>query len=210
MELIKNLKWRYATKKFNSSKKVSQENLEKLKEAVQLSVSSYGLQMYKVLIIENSDIREELKPASWNQNQITDASHLFVFCHFISDLDKEVDNFIELTAKTRNLNKERLVGYGDFIKTKIGEKTATERISWLKSQTYLALGNLISACAELQIDACPMEGFEIEKYNQILNLTERGLSASVIAPIGYRHQEDETSYLEKVRKPFNELFEFVV
>ena len=82
MELLKNLRWRYATKKFEPSKKVSTNNLERLKEAVQLSVSSYGLQLYKVLIIENSDIREQLKPVSWNQGQITDASHLFVFCNY--------------------------------------------------------------------------------------------------------------------------------
>lgn len=209
MELIDNLKWRYATKKFDTSKKVSKDDLQKLKEAVQLSVSSYGLQLYKVLIIKNTEIREQLKPVSWNQNQITDASHLFVFCHFTEVSDDAIDRFIKQTAETRNLDLERLNGYGDFIKSKLAEKSPIEKKGWLKSQTYLALANLLNACAELKIDACPMEGFEIESYNEILNLDKQGLSASVIAPIGYRHNEDDTAELPKVRKPIKELFEVV-
>jgi len=90
MELIKNLKWRYATKQFDTKKKVEDKNLEKLKEAVQLSVSSYGLQLYKILIVEDKDLREKLKPASWGQNQITDASHLFIFCNFTNVENKHV------------------------------------------------------------------------------------------------------------------------
>lgn len=209
MELIKNLQWRYATKKFDTSKKVSSNDLQKLKEAVQLSVSSYGLQLYKVLIIENSEIREQLKPVSWNQNQITDASHLFVFCNYTEATPKAIDDFIKQTAETRNLDLDRLNGYGDFIKEKLQEKTPEEKTSWLKAQTYLALGNLLNACAELKIDACPMEGFEPEAYNKILNLEAQGLNAVVIAPIGYRHEEDHTIGQLKVRKPMEMLFEIV-
>ncbi|WOD43564.1 NAD(P)H-dependent oxidoreductase [Hwangdonia lutea] len=209
MELLKNLNWRYATKKFDTSKKVSNSDLNKLKEAVQLSVSSYGLQLYKVLIIENPEIREQLKPASWNQSQITDASHLFVFCNYTDATPEAIDGFINQTAKTRKLELERLNGYGDFIKEKLNEKTPEEKTSWLKSQTYLALGNLLNACAELKIDACPMEGFEPEAYNKILDLDNQGLNAAVIAPIGYRHEEDHTIGQQKVRKPMELLFEVV-
>lgn len=209
MELIKNLQWRYATKKFNITKKVSENDLNKLKEAIQLSVSSYGLQLYKVLIIENPEIREKLKPVSWNQSQITDASHLFVFCNYTDATPEAIDAFIEQTAETRNLDLERLNGYGDFIKEKLNEKTSEEKTSWLKSQTYLALGNLLNACAELKIDACPMEGFEPKAYNKILGLEQQGLNAVVIAPIGYRHQEDHTIGLPKVRKPLEVLFDFI-
>jgi nitroreductase len=209
MELIENLKWRYATKKFDTSKKVSSNDLQKLKEAVQLSVSSYGLQLYKVLIIENSEIREHLKPVSWNQNQITDASHLFVFCNYTEATPKAIEDFIKQTAETRNLDLERLSGYGDFIKSKLEEKSEEEKTSWLKSQTYLALGNLLNACAELKIDACPMEGFEAEAYNKILGLDKQGLSAAVIAPIGYRHPEDQSIGQQKVRKPMELLFDTI-
>lgn len=209
MNLLEHLQWRYATKKFDPTKKVSSNDLEKIKQAIQLSVSSYGLQLYKVLIIENLEIREKLKPVSWNQSQITDASHLIVFCNYIDATPQAIDNFIEQTAVTRNLDLERLNGYGDFIKSKLNEKSDTEKTSWLKSQTYLALGNLLSACAELKIDACPMEGFEPEAYNEILGLNGQGLNAAVISPIGYRHEEDHTSGQAKVRKPMRILFETV-
>jgi nitroreductase len=209
MNLLEHLQWRYATKKFDPTKKVSSNDLEKIKQAIQLSVSSYGLQLYKVLIIENLEIREKLKPVSWNQSQITDASHLIVFCNYIDATPQAIDNFIEQTAVMRSLDLERLNGYGDFIKSKLNEKSDTEKASWLKSQTYLALGNLLNACAELKIDACPMEGFEPEAYNEILGLNEQGLNAAVISPIGYRHHEDDTAELPKVRKPIKELFEIV-
>lgn len=205
MELLKNLQWRYATKKFDATKKVSKEDLSKLKEVIQLSVSSYGLQLYKVLIIEDIEIRKKLKPVSWNQNQITDASHLFVFCNYTEATPEAIDNFIKLTAKTRNLDLNRLNGYGDFIKSKLTEKSYEEKTSWLKSQTYLALGNLLNACAELKIDACPMEGFDPKAYNNILNLDSQGLNAAVIAPIGYRHKEDHTIGMPKVRKSIEKL-----
>lgn len=207
MELLKNLEWRYATKKFDTTKKVSTNDLDKLKHSIQLSVSSYGLQLYKVLIIENSEIREKLKPVSWNQSQITDASHLFVFCNYTEATPGAIDYFIKQTAEIQDLDLSRLSGYGEFIKTKLSEKNADEMKSWLKSQTYLALGNLLNACAELKIDACPMEGFEPEAYNKILGLEEQGLNAAVIAPIGYRHIDDHTMGAKKVRKPLGLLFQ---
>lgn len=209
MELLKNLEWRYATKKFDTSKKVSNEHLSKLKKAIRLSVSSYGLQLYKVFIIEDPEIRKKLLPVSWNQSQITDASHLFVFCYYKNANPEMIDAFIKQTADERQLDLERLNGYGDFIKQKIEEKSEEEKISWLKSQTYLALGNLLNACAELKIDACPMEGFEAESYDEILNLKKEGLSTAVIAPVGYRHSEDHTIGQVKVRKPMEVLFETV-
>jgi len=207
MELIKNLKWRYATKHFDAAKKVENKDLEKLKEAVQLSVSSYGLQLYKILIIEDKDLREKLKPASWGQNQITDASHLFIFCNYTNVEDKHVDNYLELTAESNGISTDSLDGYGDFMKGKISEMENGELENWTRRQTYLALGNLLNACAELKIDACPMEGFESEKYNEILGLTKHNLNVAVIAPIGYRSKNDDTQFRPKVRKSLTELFE---
>jgi nitroreductase/dihydropteridine reductase len=207
MNYIESLKWRYATKKFDSSKKISSENLEKLKEAIQLSVSSYGLQLYKVIIVENTSLREKLKPVSGGQDQVTEASHLVVFCNYTNVKDKHVDDFLNMTANSQDIEVKNLSGYGDFMKGKISEMTKSESSNWTFRQTYLALGNLLNACAELKIDACPMEGFEPEKYNDILGLSEQGLNAAVIATIGYRSNEDHTQNRPKVRKPFNELFE---
>lgn len=207
MELLKNLQWRYATKKFDPNKKVTDIDIEKLKQVVQLSVSSYGLQLYKILIVTDKEIRRKLLPVSWGQSQIVDASHLFVFCSYTEVKDKDIDNFISQTATTRNLEVAQLKGYGDFIKSKLNEKSESELSSWLKSQTYLALSSLLNACAELKIDACPMEGFDPIAYNKILDLDSKGLSASLVAPIGFRHIEDGTQELAKVRKPLELLFD---
>lgn len=209
MNLIKQLEWRYATKKFNPDKEISDENIEKLKRAVQLSVSSYGLQLYKVLIIKEKELREQLKPVSWGQQQITDASHLFVFCNYTSVQDTQIEEYLDLTAETRNLKKEEIAGYGDFIKKKLAEKDHHEQTNWLERQPYLALSNLLIACAELGIDACPMEGFEPKEYNNILNLNDKGLNACVIAAVGYRSEKDTSQFQKKIRKPMNELFEVV-
>lgn len=207
MELIKNLEWRYATKKFDPEKKIGTAELDKLKKAIQLSVSSYGLQFYKVLIIEDLEIRKQLKPVSWDQNQITDASQLFVFCNYREVKTEDINAFIHLTAKTRNINYDELQGYGDFISSKLNKKTKTQQTNWLERQPYLALSTLLMACAELKIDACPMEGFETDKYNEILGLEEKGLNACVIATVGYRHESDRSQGLPKVRKPTEMLFE---
>ncbi|WKN31222.1 NAD(P)H-dependent oxidoreductase [Porifericola rhodea] len=209
MELIENLKWRYATKKFDPNKKISSADIEIIKEAVQLSVSSYGLQLYKVLFVEDKALREQLKPASWGQGQITDASHLVVFCNYTNIQDEQIDDFVKLVADTRQQKVEDLQGYGDFVKSKLAEKSDAEKANWTARQTYLALGNLLTACAELKIDACPMEGFESETYNEILGLKERGLNAAVVATIGYRAEDDSSQQAAKVRRPVEELFEVI-
>ncbi|SHJ54100.1 NAD(P)H-dependent oxidoreductase [Aquimarina spongiae] len=207
MQLVENLKWRYATKKFDETKKVSATDLEKIKEAISLSASSYGLQAYKVLIIEDTEVRKKLQPASWGQSQIVDASHLIVFCNYTKVQPEVIDEYLELKANTQGLNVDDLSGYGDFMKSKIGSLPEDAVKAWTAKQTYIGLGNLLAACAELKIDACPMEGFEAEQYEQILGLGAKGLSAAVIATIGYRSSEDPTQNSKKVRKPIHELFE---
>lgn len=206
MNLIDSLKWRYATKKFDATKKVSEKDINYIKEAVQLTASSYGLQPYKVLEISNPEIRQELKPHSWNQSQITDASHLFVFCSFLSLSDKNVDDLVNLKSEIAKVEKDKYLSYGSFIKGKMAEKTETEISSWASNQTYIALGNALMACAELQIDCTPMEGFETEAYDQILTLSEKGLKASVVLAVGYRNEEDGAQHSKKVRKPILDIF----
>ena len=209
MELINSLNWRYATKKFDPSKKVSEEDLALIKEAVRLSASSYGLQLYKVLIIEDAEIRERLKPASWGQSQITDASHLFVFCNYAEVTDDHIDEYINLKANTQGLDVESLVDYGNMMKGSMSGLSDAQKSQWTAKQTYIALGNLLAVCSLMRIDACPMEGFEPAKYNDILGLTEKGLNASVIAAVGYRSEEDKTQFLKKVRKAEGSLFESI-
>jgi len=207
MQLIEDLKWRYATKKYDATKKVSEENISKLKEAIHLSASSWGLQLYKFLDIKNSSIRASLKPHSWGQDQITDASHLFVFCSHTSVSDQDTDDYIALKSKVQGMKEADLKEYGDFMKMKINEKSPGEVKDWTEKQTYLALGNALMACASMKIDATPMEGFDAAKYNEILGLTEKGLTATVVLTIGYRHEEDVAQNQDKVRKPMSTLFE---
>ena len=208
MNLLEKLNWRYATKVFDTTRKITNEDLDFIKEAIRLSVSSYGLQMYKVLIIKNPEIRKELRKASWDQAQITDASHLFIFCNHTINYDQHVDDYIQLVIDTqKTIDIQGLKKYGESIKSNIANMSAAERKSWAEKQTYLALNNLIFACADRQIDACPMEGFDNQGYNRILGLGEMGLNAAVIAPVGYRSNRDETQKRKKVRKSVKELFE---
>ncbi|MVO10670.1 NAD(P)H-dependent oxidoreductase [Flavobacterium sp. TP390] len=203
---IENQKWRYATKKFDATKKIATKDLETLKEAIQLSTSSYGLQPYKVLIIENPELRAKLQPASWGQTQIVDASHLLVFANSVDVTENEIDNYMANMANTRGLQIEDLKPYSDFMKSKLVNLPKEAKAIWTSKQTYLALGNLLNAAAELKIDVTPMEGFEPEKYNEILGLNTLGLNASLVATLGYRHEEDATQHYAKVRKPNEELF----
>lgn len=198
--------WRYATKKFDAAKKIAPEDLNILKEAIRLSSSSYGLQPYKVLIIENMELREKLKAAAWGQSQITDASQVIVFANQINIGNKEIDAYVQNISETRGIPTENLSGYGDFMKSKITSMAQDLKNIWTSKQTYLALGNLLNAAAELKIDVTPMEGFDHAAFNEILGLTEKGLNASVIATIGYRHKDDETQHHKKVRKSHEELF----
>ena len=206
---IENQNWRYATKKFNSEKKISNSDLEILKEAIQLSTSSYGLQPYKVVIVENEEIRKQLQPASWGQSQITDASHLFVFASITNVDSSYINNFVENMAKTRNIPVESIKAYADFMIGNITTLSPEKQFIWSQKQAYLALGNLLNVAAELKIDVTPMEGFIPEQYNEILGLTEKGLSATLVATIGYRDDEDATQHYAKVRKPISELFESI-
>ncbi|OGS69192.1 MAG: NAD(P)H-dependent oxidoreductase [Flavobacteria bacterium RIFCSPLOWO2_12_FULL_31_7] len=206
---IENQNWRYATKKFNSEKKISESDFEILKDAIQLSSSSYGLQPYKVLIIENEEIRKQLQPASWGQSQIVDASHLLVFAN-ITTIDADyINKYAENVATTRNIPFESVKGYADFMIGNITNLTPEQQNIWTAKQTYLALGNLLNAAAELKIDVTPMEGFVPDQYDEILGLKEKGLHATLVATVGYRHDEDDTQHYTKVRKPKSELFETI-
>ena len=203
---IKNANWRYATKKFDTTKKISKQDLETLKEAIRLSASSFGLQPYRVLIIENPELRAKLQTAAWGQSQIVDASQLIVFANITNFGETEIDVSIANTTKTRELPADALKGYGDFMKSKIVALPEDVRNTWASKQTYLALGNLMNAASELKIDVTPMEGFEPAQVNEILGLGKLGLNATLLATIGYRHEEDATQHYAKVRKSNEELF----
>ena len=209
MSLVENLQWRYATKKFDASKKIAAADLDTIKQAISLTATSYGLESYKVLVVENTEIREKLVPASWGQTQVADASHLLVFCNFNEVTPEHIDALVKLKSDTQEIPVENLAGYGDFMKKTIGGMPEDVVKGWTARQTYIALGNAMAACAELKIDSCPMEGFDGKQYNEILGLDAKGMNAAVVLPIGYRSGEDQTQHGKKIRKPISELFEVV-
>jgi len=204
--IIEDLNWRYATKKFDSSKKISDSDLGIIEDSLRLAASSYGLQPIKYILVESSSIREELKQASYGQAQVAEASHLIVFCVYRTINEEYVDNHIALTVKSRKLETDSLTGYGNHIKKTVTGLSEGEIISWNSKQAYLSLGQLLHTCASLRIDSTPMEGFDKEKFDYILDLKEQNLTAILACPIGYRHAEDKSQFQAKVRKSKNDLF----
>ena len=203
---IENQNWRYATKKLDPGRKIPESDFAILKEAIRLSPSSYGLQPYQIVVVESADIREQLRTHAWNQAQVTDASHLIIFANETGFGATQIDNYVEKVAQTRGIEIEKLTGYGDFMKSKLTPLEQNVKSDWTARQTYLALGNLINAAAELRIDVTPMEGFDAHAFNAILQLDSKGLSAAVVAAVGYRHEDDHAQHLKKVRKTEHELF----
>ncbi|MBB6108742.1 NAD(P)H-dependent oxidoreductase [Mucilaginibacter lappiensis] len=206
MSLIEKLQWRSAVKKFDTAKKITAAQLDGLLSAVQLAPSSYGLQSYKIIVVQDAETKAKLRAAGYDQPQITDSSALFVFAS-LTTLDEDFGKkFIDLIASTRNVARETLQGYEQVILGTLSSRTDEQKVAWSHRQAYIALGVLLSAAAELGVDAAPMEGFDAEKFDEILGLKEKGLTASVIAAVGFRADDDHYSQMIKVRRPKEELF----
>ncbi|MDT0642488.1 NAD(P)H-dependent oxidoreductase [Zunongwangia sp. F363] len=206
---IENLEWRYATKKFDQTRKIEAKDLEKLLKSIQLSASSYGMQPYEVLVVKDPEMRQKLQPVAFNQSQITEASHLIVFASLTSISEEHVDAYLDNISKIRDIQVEKLNGFKDMLANTVLKQSASDQKAWAEKQAYIALGNLLSAAANYKIDACPMEGFDAVKFNEILGLKEKGLSATVIATIGYRSEKDVAQHAKKVRKNEKQLFHHI-
>lgn len=206
-KVIEDLQWRYATKKFNPDKRISEQDFETIKQSLQLTPSSYGLQPLKFLIIDNPEVRQKLVAASYNQQQVQDASHLIVLCSYNELTEEHVDDYMKLIALKRGIDITQLSGFSDRIKNTSLKLKKEELAEWMKKQAYIALGQLLHTCANLKIDSVPMEGFNAEQYDQILGLKQRNLHATLVCPIGYRSIDDSNQHLKKVRKDEKDLFE---
>lgn len=205
MSNIKALQWRYATKKFNSDKILSEKKINILKEAFNLTATSYGLQPLKMVVVRNKKLQELLKSASWGQQQLNTASHVLVICiekkideHFIEQYFKRVKHIRETPDEILDPFKKSLV---DSFESKAEEEVH----SWAINQAYLTLGTLLTVCATEEIDACPMEGFEPDKYDELLNLDAYNLKSVLALPVGYRAEDDMFSEFKKVRRPLNDI-----
>jgi nitroreductase / dihydropteridine reductase len=211
-QILEALNWRYAVKSFDTTKKLTQEQIDFVKETMRLSPSSYGIQAWKFVEIKTPEIRESLKEAGWGQGQFTDASNLFAFCTYIDPVvkaDEIVNEYIDQIAIQRGVTKESLKGYEDMITNamKNGNTSGDPAYSqyWLDDQLYLALGETMTACAIAGIDTCPMEGFAIAKANEILDLTKEGLRVKCFLAVGFRSEDDKYATIKKVRNPIDSL-----
>lgn len=205
MKLNDNLRWRYATKKFDPQKKLSPELVESILESANLTATSYGLQPYRFILLENRDLQEELVASSYGQRQVADASHVIIIA-IRTDVDQEyIHSFIDLKEQQRELPAGSMADYGKQMVKSIMGMTQQQRLDWAGKQAYLAMGTLLVACAIHQVDACPMEGFVPQEYIEKLGLAERNLHAQLVLPIGYRADDDETQHLAKVRRSLEEM-----
>ena len=200
MNTIESLKWRYAVKKFDTNSTLAPSQIEILKEAFNLTATSYGLQPLKLVIINNKNIQEELVAASFNQPQVLEASHLLVICIPKKYTITEVEEYFDLVKKIRATPDAVINPFKTFLTADISKKTQEELLVWNRNQAYIALGNLLTVCAVEQIDACPMEGFVPAKYDEVLGLDEQNLTATLVLPVGFRAEDDYMKDLKKVRK----------
>ncbi len=200
MHIIDSLKWRYATKKFDATKTLSSAQVDILKNAFSLTATSFGLQPIKLVVIENKEIRESLVEHSFNQRQVADASHLLVVCIQDEFTAEDIETFFSLVKDTRQTPDEILNPFKEYLLDTFSKQTKEDMHVSFKNQAYIALGNLLNVCAVEKIDSCPMEGFNPEKYNEILDLKSHNLKAALLLPVGHRAEDDFMKDLKKVRK----------
>lgn len=205
MDILEKLNWRYATKKFDPTKKLSETQVERLLNAINLTPTSMGMQAYSVVLVENPEIRAQLRIASNNQAQVTDASHFILFVRPAKLTEEWADAHAQNIVKTRGVTPESVEGFRTSMKNLLAKMTEERAEMWTAKQVYIALGVLLTACAAEGIDACPMEGFNAAQYDEILGLPALGYHAVVAAPVGYRSIEDKYATLPKVRKTLEKL-----
>ncbi|WP_411768499.1 NAD(P)H-dependent oxidoreductase [Winogradskyella sp. A3E31] len=200
MDIIQDLKWRYATKKFDANKTLQPHKLELLKEAFNLTALSYGLQTLRLVVVTDKTIREKLVAEAFGQRQVVDASHLLIICIDKVIDTEDVDSHFDTIKTIRKTPDEILDPYKIQMNETIANMSSSEKQAWAKNQAYIALGNLMTVCAVERIDSCPMEGFNPEAFDDILKLKSKNLESVLLLPVGYRADDDMFSGFKKVRK----------
>lgn len=205
--LLDSLNFRYATKAFDPAREIPDEQWKALEQALLLSPSSFGLQPWKFLVINDKDLRAALRKASWNQSQITDASRLVVFTTRTDLTELDIDRFIKRMAHVQGADPSDLAGYRGVIANFAAAMPQDARLNWNSRQVYIALGQFMTAAAAIGIDTCPIEGFDPTSYNEILGLTDTDYATTVVCAVGYRSPDDKYAASPKVRFPQNEVIE---
>lgn len=201
-QLLQQLRWRYATKKMNPAKAVTQEKVERIIEAVRLSASSSGLQPYEVLVVTNTELRQKIQAIAWNQAQITDGSHLLVFAAWDNYTPERINRMFDLVNEERGFRNEGWEAYRQQLLSNYPGRDPEQNYQHAARQAYIGVGTALIAAAEEQVDSTPMEGFDPDALDALLGLRARGLRSVVIIPLGYRADEgDWLANLKKVRRP---------
>lgn len=204
MNIVEKLHWRYAVQKF-STEKLPEDKVMTVLSALSLTPSSFGLQPWKFVLVENQEIREELLHHAWKQRQIVDASHLLILCRLETVTHADIDKYIASIAGLRGVQEEDLAGFSRSIKKTIGSFTDEQQAEWITKQIYIALGTFLTVCAVEHVDACPMEGFLAREFDKVLGLDEKGLRSVVVVPFGYRADDDKHASHKKVRYTLEEI-----
>ena len=203
--LIDRLNWRYATKKMNPDKVVAEDKVERILEAVRLAPTSSGLQQFEVIVVTNREVREKIKPIAWNQEQVTDASHLIVFAAWDNYTPERINHMFDLVNDERGFRSEGWEAYRQMLLTTYPQRDAETNFEHAARQAYVGLGIALTAAAFEEVDATPMEGFDPAALDEILDLRARGLRSVAMMPLGYRADEgDWLLGLKKVRRPVDE------
>ena len=199
MDIIEALNWRYAVKQFDPTRKLTYEQLDRITEALRLTATSMGMQLMHFFVVENHELKKEMRKVSFGQSQVEDASHMIVMCRRAEVLQSDIEDIIEAAVTSKKASREELKGYQTMISSTITMEESM-RNNWMDNQVYIALGNLMTVCAAEQIDACPMEGFNKNALDELLGLPEKGWNAVVMCAIGYRSKDDKYAVLPKARK----------
>ena len=208
-KILESLNWRYATKIYDKTKEVSEEDLHTILESARLSPCSNGIEMWKFIVIENKEIREKIKDVSYGQPKVTDASHLIVVTYRTDAAEKALSERMDRTARIQNVDESSLGELKMIVEGAINSKINSGTLeAWVQSQTYIPLGIMIETAALLDIDGGPMEGFDPSKVDQILNLKEKNLKSITMFAVGYRG-DDPASKRPKVRRSFDEVVEYI-
>ena len=203
---IKQLNWRYATKKFDNTKKLSKEQEHVLHEALRLSASSFGIQPWMFVVVKDHKLREELRKHAWGQAQITDASEIIVLCAIKDMTDDNIEKYVKRTAEVKNIPIESLHDFKNMMLSSIQGRSSEDLLQWNAKQIYIALGTLLTAAAIEHIDACPMEGFDKKKFDEVLELNKYGITAQVVCALGFRSEDDPAAQAKKVRFEAKDVF----
>ena len=204
--LLEALHWRYATKKFDPTRKIPTETWAALEQSLVLAPSSFGIQPWKFIVVTDPEVRAKLVPVSWGQTQPVDASHHVVFAVKKGLGEPEIARYIARTAEVRGVSAQSLDGFKNMMLGSLQKAAAAGYLdAWQTHQIYIALGQFMTSAAVLGIDACPMEGIEPARYDDILGLTGTGYTTVVTCAAGYRAADDKYAHLAKVRFPVDEV-----